>query len=64
MNGGSCRDLVNGYECICVQGYDGTDCDIGKSNELLLDICICIDYGSIRCKTNWFFENSKANMKF
>lgn len=26
QNGGSCADLVNGYTCNCVTGYDGVNC--------------------------------------
>jgi hypothetical protein len=33
-NGGICKDLVNGYECACVAGYDGTTCDNSKSAEI------------------------------
>jgi Notch-like protein len=25
-NGGTCKDLVNKYECTCVAGYDGMNC--------------------------------------
>ena len=28
-NGGSCRDLLNGFKCDCPGGYLGTLCDIG-----------------------------------
>jgi hypothetical protein len=30
-NGGTCNDLVNAYECECVTGYEGSNCDNGKS---------------------------------
>ena len=29
-NGGTCKDLINGYKCTCVSGYDGTNCDNSK----------------------------------
>ena len=27
QNGGTCSDEVNAYNCICVEGYTGTDCE-------------------------------------
>ena len=30
MNGGSCEDKVNSYECSCVGGYTGEHCESGK----------------------------------
>ena len=29
-NGATCVNGVGKYSCICVGGYDGTDCDNGK----------------------------------
>ena len=29
-NDGSCTDLVNGFSCSCVAGYNGDDCSSGK----------------------------------
>ena len=29
-NGGSCTDAVNSYTCDCVDGYEGTNCEIGN----------------------------------
>lgn len=26
-NGGTCRDEINNYHCICRMGYEGKDCD-------------------------------------
>ena len=30
MNGGICTDLVNGFSCSCIAGYNGDDCSNGK----------------------------------
>ena len=31
LNGGSCTDDVNAYQCTCVGGYNGTNCEIGEN---------------------------------
>ena len=31
QNQGTCIDMVNGYVCYCASGYDGSDCENGKS---------------------------------
>ena len=31
-NGGSCTDLVNGFSCSCVAGYNGDDCSNGNDH--------------------------------
>ena len=31
-NGGRCTDLVNGFSCSCVAGYNGDDCGNGKDH--------------------------------
>ena len=31
QNGATCMDGVNQYTCSCLAGYEGTDCETGKS---------------------------------
>ena len=28
-NRGTCSDVINGYTCACIEGYEGTNCDVG-----------------------------------
>ena len=37
-NGGSCTDLVNGFSCSCVAGYNGDVCSNGNYHSDLLDL--------------------------
>ena len=30
LNGGTCVDGVNDYTCMCVDGYTGENCGVGK----------------------------------
>ena len=30
QNGGSCSDMVNDYDCLCLSGYIGIRCEIGR----------------------------------
>ena len=30
MNGATCLEGTNGYQCQCAPGFDGTNCDIGE----------------------------------
>ena len=38
-NGGSCTDLVNGFSCSCVAGYNGDDCSSGKNMPQQILVC-------------------------
>ena len=50
QNSGTCRDYVNRYNCTCVDGYGGEDCQAGKFNSVkdkrfhmyFIEINICI----------------------
>ena len=44
QNGGSCTDQVNGYTCNCVDGYDGTNCEMGNDANFFQ---ICYRYQNI-----------------
>ena len=35
----SLQDLVNGYRCVCVEGYVGTDCETDR-DDCLLSPCL------------------------
>eukprot|EP00062_Callorhinchus_milii_P009418 gi/632953214/ref/XP_007892282.1/ PREDICTED: protein eyes shut homolog [Callorhinchus milii] len=35
LNGGICQDLVNGYRCVCSDGYAGGNCQV--------DVNVCLD---------------------
>ena len=41
QNSGSCTDIVNGYICNCVNGYDGTNCENGIMRHFF---AICYQY--------------------
>lgn len=30
LNGGACMDVVNGFVCTCLPGWEGTNCEISK----------------------------------
>ena len=38
VNGGSCQDSVDIYECICRPGFAGTNCEISNSNKLIVKL--------------------------
>ena len=30
LNGGTCTNTYGAYECLCLQGFNGTTCEYGK----------------------------------
>jgi hypothetical protein len=43
-NDGACVDLVNGYKCTCVAGYNGDDCDQSKTMSFKIRLWMCAIY--------------------
>ena len=53
LNGATCHDLINSYECICVQGYNGTFCEAGYYiNFILSDLLKIMHYNKINSYLN------------
>lgn len=44
INGGSCIDLVNRYNCTCSAGYTGDHCQTSKCTVSLVCIHLSFDY--------------------
>ena len=39
QNNGTCTDLVNDYQCDCVSGFNGTNCDNSKQSYKCILLC-------------------------
>ena len=37
LNGGHCQALTNGYECQCLPGFSGLNCEVGVYKHIELD---------------------------
>lgn len=50
QNGGTCLDLINMFECQCVPGFTGNQCEIGslflsiKNSKSIVTKKICFDF--------------------
>ena len=49
QNGGTCEDLVNDFNCACVAGYSGENCENGEW--LALGVCAPLGVRSSACLT-------------
>ena len=38
QNGASCVDDINSYNCTCVDGFEGSNCENGKTKEFFLNV--------------------------
>lgn len=67
LNNGVCTNLINGYRCLCPNGYNGTRCEINE-NECDPNPCVngfCIDgIAQYKCKCNpgWEGHNCEINI--
>ena len=42
QNGGTCLDQINSYNCSCVAGYIGSDCETSKYTRSDISYCYCV----------------------
>ena len=38
QNGGTCKDGVNDYTCMCAVGYTGENCAVGKNRVFVSEV--------------------------
>ena len=46
-HGGTCKDIVNMFECECIEGYSGASCEIGNQFNFLMGKMFVLFTGSI-----------------
>jgi len=39
LNEGTCIDELNGYSCLCKEGYKGVNCEDGKNSNAQVFLC-------------------------
>ena len=49
-----CIDRLDSYECVCTAGWNGTNCDEGKREMIVIKYYICNGY--ILCLISIFFQ--------
>ena len=66
VNNGTCVDLVNAYECICLAGFNSSNCSTSTILKNLLNsfLLVLVVVGTCFCvyDLNVFYENT--NSKF
>ncbi|XP_023388704.1 delta and Notch-like epidermal growth factor-related receptor [Pteropus vampyrus] len=70
LNAATCRDLVNGYECVCLAEYKGEECDI-DINECDSNPChhagTCLDQSNgytCHCPHGWVGANCEIHLQW
>ncbi|KAJ1065155.1 hypothetical protein K5549_005964 [Capra hircus] len=70
LNAATCRDLVNGYECVCLAEYKGEECDI-DINECDSNPChhagTCLDQPNgytCHCPHGWVGANCEIHLQW
>lgn len=73
QNNGSCTDLVNAYNCSCVPGFNGKNCEISTYciclvccdlNHMIINVrsCILISFLFLKSQVTDFKKNNFMNV--
>jgi hypothetical protein len=66
-NGAGCVDVLNGYACVCTDGFDGIDCEINLDecdpNPCVFGVCVdYIDEYACECEAGYEGTNCEINI--